>query len=242
MNLYTFNRRLWFVAGQYVTMHEFTTCKCAMMSLVLKTVRRSQAAVASGGEGRRQWLPVLNGKLDILAPPPIAAEYKQQVTKRPDEIKPVGLTRPRLNASKIFSIALDLASLLGEALAGPHGGPLQLHFCEVSELNAQDADAVLAGMGIKAVLDCGGAHRLIPTPVGGAYGGKPVALSVGGGIPPWQLAQGRASPEAIDYKLLPYEDLKPSDASAAAIMFQASLEIAAAGPLRHEPGELLWSR
>jgi hypothetical protein len=207
-------------------MHEFTTCKCAMLCIVLKTVRRSAAASASGGgEGRLQWLPLLGGKLNILAPPPLAAEYKQKTTKRADEHKvaAAGMARPRLNRSKIFSIELDLSTLLGTSLAGPHSGPISLHFCEVSELNAEDADAVLAGMGIRAVLDCGGADRLIPTPVGGAFGGKPVALSVGGGMPPWQLSQGRASSEGIDYKLFPYEDLKPSDAGAAAIMLQASL-------------------
>jgi len=34
------------------------------------------------------------------------------------------------------------------------------------------------------------------------------------------MSLGRASPEGIIYKLLPYEDLSPSDAGAAALMFQ----------------------
>ena len=79
------------------------------------------------------------------------------------------------------------------------------------------------GTNTKAVVDCGSASRLIPTPRGGAHGGKAMPLSAGGGVPPWQMAQGKASHENIDYTHVPIEDLRRTDVAAMASLFQVLL-------------------
>ena len=214
--------------GDVVSMHDFTFCKCVMLSL---TKRKSR-------HGGVQWSSVGSGQLDIDVPLPAVAQFKKKV--RGDDTGTTKLmAQTRLNRANIYYIPFNLAEFFGDSRAFPEAAaaaasaagavvstvsePIQLALCDVSELNAQDADVALAEMDIKAVLDCGKATRLVPTAPGGPHGGKPVALSAGGGVSPWQLSQGKVSLEDIHYKAVPFEDVQPADVAKAASFFQEVL-------------------
>jgi len=210
--------------GGVVAMHDFTLCKCLMLSVVKKATRR----------GGVQWSPLLpTGELDVTVPTPIAGLGDKRT--RDEDAKALLIARPRLNRANVHMIPFSLAEFFGPLAHSAHSDtsmlaePIKLALCDVSELHAGDADEALVQMGIKAVVDCGSARRFIPTPRGGVHGGKAVPLSAGGGIAPWQLASGRPSHEDIDYKLLPLEDLACDrahtvrDTRDAADMFQEML-------------------
>ena len=230
--------------GELVAMHDFTFCKCVMLSVVRapgrhgpvqSTLSTAQHAETDPLRGPAQWLPLLSGCLDIDMPPAPVAIAKESVRRsRADESAKVAF-RTRFNRSAVHMLALDLKEFFrsgfcmdGDSTAGAGlsaapalATPLHLALCDVSELHAEDADVALGEMGIKAVLDCGSAQRLIPTPPGGSFGGAAVPLAVGCGVAPWQLAQGKPSPEGIDYCLLAYEDHNNDDETATAAFFEA---------------------
>jgi hypothetical protein len=48
-----------------------------------------QGGKGRGGDARLRWLPLLHGKLDVVAPPPIAAEFAsmRKPAKRPGDLE-----------------------------------------------------------------------------------------------------------------------------------------------------------
>jgi hypothetical protein len=224
--------------GDIVSMHDFTFCKCLMLSVVKKVTRH----------GGYKWGPLLpQAKLDITVPTPLAATDLKETLRRDERLQPQkNMAQTRLNRSNIHIIPVNLAEFFSAALLSTDAAsselagsatlaassaamlaePLHLALCDVSELNAEDADSALQEMGIKAVIDCGSATRLIPTPLGGANKGRPVPLSVGCGVAPWQLSQGKDSHSLQDvaYTHLPFEDLQASDVGQASSLFQEMLD------------------
>jgi len=224
--------------GDIVSMHDFTFCKCLMLSVVKKVSRH----------GGYKWGSLLaQAKLDITVPTPLAATDLKETLRRDDRLQPQkNIAQTRLNRSNIHIIPVNLAEFFSAALLSTDAAsselagsatlaassaamlaePLHLALCDVSELNAEDADSALQEMGIKAVIDCGSATRLIPTPLGGANKGRPVPLSVGCGVAPWQLSQGKDSHSLQDvaYTHLPFEDLQASDVGQASSLFQEMLD------------------
>ena len=118
--------------GESVSMHDFTLCKCLMLSVVKKPTRH----------GGVQWPRLFTSvELDITVPEPIVAELSRRNAKADEGkvLKPI-IAKTRLDRNSIHILTFNLRDFFGDLATSAHDDvsmlaePVQLAFCEVMSI------------------------------------------------------------------------------------------------------------